>query len=311
MNGLHLAALPKGSRSPACLSDPLSERAPSATCGARLNLRISAGNCESAADCSCDDAEVLASPRVHQKGNETVALRRLMAGAALMAATTVVAIAQAPPRDNRPTPVPRVQSLDDILPTSEAERALARFLDTPEQSKLRPGINLDVRPLSTRPLLRAPPEYRMPTGDEAIAAGLCRSSMALASVQASRVVTNASRSLLLTVYRLRVHEWVRGNHDPEAYIAVVGGRVFISGQEYVTPTNPRSRAASVQIGTSYIFSLITIGSGAYRLVEDPIATTGTAVLDGRTESLADTHSRLRRIIAEHCPDRQDGAAQER
>jgi hypothetical protein len=217
---------------------------------------------------------------------------------AVLAVVPIAVIAQAPPRDTRPSAATRVESLDELLPQSAPERNLAQILDAPGPP-LRPGLNLaPPRNGVIRPA--PPPGYRVPSADEALAARLClpRNATAFATVLGSRVVTNNSRSELFTSYQVRIREWLRGKHEAEIVVGVFGGRVVVAGEDYTTPMGSGPRG-SLSVGTSYVLFLISVGPGAYVLTWDPAAVaTDRMTLSGRTESTAEALTRLRRLAGQ-------------
>jgi hypothetical protein len=229
----------------------------------------------------------------------------IIAITSIVIGSTLALTAQAPPRDSRSAEVARVRSLDEILPRSDVERNLARYLDRPGEP-LRPGLNQGPPFGPPPPQADAPPGYKAPAGDDLLAISLCfpGNRMAFATVLDSRVVATQSRSELITIYRLRVVEWIPGNHEAEIFIGIRGGRVFIAGEDYATPIGLGPRA-SLYVGTSYVLPLLPVGPGAYLLSRDPIAEAeGRITLAGRADSTADALSRLRRV-SERCGKPRD------
>jgi hypothetical protein len=217
--------------------------------------------------------------------------------ASLAVASPFLVMSQAPARDPLPAAVARVGSLDELLPTSNAERSLATVLDAPG-APLRPGLNEAPREVIQR--LVRPPGMPEPSPEEKLASSVCWPStqLAFATLVERRVLVNKSRTELFTVYRMRILEWIKGNHEPEVLVGTFGGRVVVGDEEYVTP-GARGPQGSLNVGTSYLVDLMQIRSGGYVFVSDPIAeASGHIPLAGGREPTADALARLRRIARE-------------
>jgi hypothetical protein len=209
---------------------------------------------------------------------------------------------QTPPmaRDPRPPSVARLTSLDELLPKTPSERVFSESFVSPGPP-LRPGLN-EVTPSSGTPRPERPPGSPTPTEDEIFMSWLCFPglSTAVGTPVSSRVITNGSRSVLLTIYTVSVREWITGNHEAEIFIGTFGGRVFVADEEYATPKSTGGRN-SLNIGTSYVLYLSPLGRGAYVLTTmDPAAiASGRLTLRSTSEPEGQALDRLRQL-AKQC-----------
>jgi hypothetical protein len=156
------------------------------------------------------------------------------------AAASIVVAGQsaAPARDPRARPIETVvDGLDALLPSNAVERAVAFSGALPGPS-LHEGVNVPYEILEPG-LLEAPRDPRRgpPTRDERLTDLVCDAdAVALARAVSGKVVINALKTGLITIFRVTVHEWVRpAPGATNIAVGVFGGRARIAGREYVSP----------------------------------------------------------------------------
>ena len=166
---------------------------------------------------------------------------------------------QAPIRDSRAEPVPRVEKIADLRPATAEEQDLANVYRRLGSAPLRPGFTHPtlgesgvLTPLIPRSaLLRA-----RACGSSAIVIG--RSDR-------PRVVLNQSETYLVTVYRIVIDRWIRPlDGQPGLVAGVGGGRVIVGGEEYVAafPEMPLP-----EVGRPTLFLLSKLGALTHRFDE--------------------------------------------
>jgi hypothetical protein len=160
-------------------------------------------------------------------------------GVGVVAASLIVAgQSAAPTRDARTRPIEVVvDNLDALLPRSAVERAVAFSRALPGPS-LHEGVNVPYEILEPG-LLAAPRDPRRgpPTRDERLTDLVCDAdAVALARAVSGKVVINALKTGLITIFHVTVHEWVRpAPGATDIAVGVFGGRARVAGREYVSP----------------------------------------------------------------------------
>jgi hypothetical protein len=155
-----------------------------------------------------------------------------------MASVAVAGQNAAPARDARTRPIEVVvDNLDALLPRSAVERAVAFSRALPGPS-LHEGVNVPYEILEPG-LLETPRDPRRgpPTRDERLTDLVCDAdAVVFAHAVAGKVVTNALKTGLITIFRVTVHEWVRpAPGATNIAVGVFGGRARVAGREYVSP----------------------------------------------------------------------------
>lgn len=177
----------------------------------------------------------------------------------LLVASAIVVAGQLPPGDALPDPrlVAHVDKLDDLAPVSPLDVAISKAFDFPGDP-LHPGHmerstlvspSLEVAPLP------APPNYTpRPSRRELLKSVCFLDAAVVATPSAVHVIANASRTNLVTVFELRVSQWLRPAAGPRTVtVPYMGGQAMIAGETYQSNYGTRSALPRLDVtGIAYL-----------------------------------------------------------